>query len=143
MKTKIKVSSEKFDRKKKIEKNRQKLRRKAKMYSTIVKKVESGEYKSQAEDKYENLYQDFKTWRQAKRPESLKIHMGSSTPIHSSLVSEFWQSRVAVPKFDPNSPQSYYQKLYAGGPKSNIIKTQSIEPDKYEKCVRSIQKWFR
>ena len=143
MKSKIKTSSEKFDRKLKVQENRPKLRRKARMYSAVVKKIENGEYVSQAEKKYENLYQDFKTWRQAKPPERLKIHEDSNNPISTRIVTEFSQSRVAAPKFNPSSPQNYYQKLYAGGPKSNIIKTQQIDAAKFERCARTIQKCFK
>ena len=114
------------------------------MYRAVLKEIEKGTYQAKAPHKYEVLYQDFKNWGQAKSPSKIEIHEDQINPITSRMLSEhFSQSRVSMPKFDPSLPTEYYRKRYAGGPKSNIIKSELIDRAKLERCARAIQKRFK
>ena len=45
------------------------------MYKSVLKQIDDGTYVSKAEKKYENLYQDFKTWGKAKSPTKMKVNI--------------------------------------------------------------------
>ena len=94
----------------------------------------------QADKKYENLYQDFKTWGKAKSPTKLKIHVEPNPSTNRIVAAWFSQSRIVAPKFDPSSPTDYFKKVYAGGPTSNIMKLSKIDQSKKERSAMIIQK---
>ena len=114
------------------------------MYSTVLKEIDKGTYKSKAEPKYEDLYQDFHEWGRAKGPAKMYIHIDSSDIANVRTVMEsFSQTHAITPKFNPETPKDYYKKRYAGGPLSNCIKFSKIDESKMEYYVTMIQKRFR
>lgn len=48
---------------------------KAKMYRTVLKLMEEGNYTSRAPEKFESLYKEAKNWGQSKSPKTMKIHV--------------------------------------------------------------------
>jgi len=133
-----------FERKVNVKKNRPHTKHKANMYKAVLKQIDNGSYISKADNKYEKLYGDFRSWGLAKEPKSMKIHENSLNPLTTRLVVEsFAETKALTTRFTPKSPNEYYKQRYAGGPTSNAMKVPKINSSKIEYYVIKIQKRFR
>ena len=58
------------------------------MYRTVLKQMDEGTFNNKAEKKYEDLYQEFKTWGKPKSPAKMEIHVDNVNPATTRTIIE-------------------------------------------------------